>query len=371
MAETAYAAVLTEPRTFDYRDVALPDTGPDEGLLRMEAAGLCGTDYEQYDGHFVGTNLGKLPMILGHEILGWIERVGRVAAERWGVQEGDRVILETSIPCGECPACRTSRAIFCEADMGYGIRMGFETPPHLWGGYASHLYLHPKTRMHKVPDDIPTAAMSLFNPLSNAVRWAGVRPDFREGQSVVIEGPGQRGLLSVVVAKEIGAEKIIVTGTRADAHRLALARQLGADETIIVEDEDPVARVRELTGGRGADVVLDVSSGATDPILQGVDMVRRGGTFVVAGLKTHNTLNDFHTDKLIFNEIAMLGVLSSEWEDTAKAVEILTRRWQELQVLCTHSYPVGEAETAVRLLGREIEDGPEPVHIHLDTTVAP
>ena len=129
--------------------------------------------------------------------------------------------------------------------------------------------------------------------------------------------------------------------------------------------------MRELTGGRGADVVLDVSSGATDPILQGIDMVRKGGTFVVAGLKTHNALNGFHTDKLIFNEIAMLGVLSSEWEDTAKAIEILTRRWREFQVLCTHAYPVGEAETAVRLLGREIEDGPEPVHIHLDTTVTP
>ena len=371
MTEKAYAAVLTEVRHFDYRQVELPEIGADEGLLRMEAAGLCGTDYEQFDGHFAGTIYGTLPMTPGHEILGWIDRVGARAAAKWGVKEGDRVIVETSIPCGECQPCEDGRPIFCDENMGYGIRLGFDNPPHLWGGYASHLYLHPKSRIHKVPDDIPTDAMSLFNPLSNAVRWASARPNLKEGQTIVIEGPGQRGLLSVVVAREIGAENIIVTGTHADAHRLELARQLGATTTITVEDEDPVERVLDLTNGRKADVVLDVSAGATEPILQAVEMVKKGGVIVVAGLKTHNALNNFFTDKLVFNEISMLGALSSDWEDTGEAVEILKKYWRELQVLCTHHYPIGEAEKAVRLLGREIEDGPEPVHIHLDTTVTP
>jgi alcohol dehydrogenase len=371
MTETAYAAVLTGKRRFATREVDIPDIGPDEGLLRMEAAGLCGTDYEQYDGHFEGTVYGQLPMTPGHEILGRIDRLGANARKKWGVKEGDRVIVETSIPCDECPACRGGRAIFCDQNMGYGIRMGFDTPPHLWGGYASHLYLHPNARLHKAPEDIPTAAMSLFNPLSNAVRWAWARPDLQKGQTIVIEGPGQRGLLSIVVAQRVGAEKIIVTGTRNDAYRLSLARALGADATIDVDAEDPVERVRELTDGRKADIVLDVSAGATDPILQGIEMLRKGGTLVVAGVKTHNALNNFHTDKLVFNEIAMLGVLSSDWVDTDKAVDILRERWRDLSELCTHSYPVGEAEKAVRLLGREIEDGPEAVHIHLDTMTPP
>lgn len=370
MAEKAYAAVLTEPRRFETREIDIPDIGPEEGLIRMEAAGLCGTDYEQYDGQLSGKH-GVMPITPGHELLGWVDRIGAEAARRQGVKEGDRVIVETSIPCGECRQCHNGRPILCDANMGYGIRMGFDPPPHLWGGYASHLYLHPKAKLHKAPDDIPTDAMSLFNPLSNAVRWAWERPDAREGQSIVIEGPGQRGLLSVVVAKEIGLEQIIVTGTRTDAHRLELARKLGATATIVVEDEDPVERVRQLTGGRGADIVLDVSSGATDPILQAIDMTAKGGTFVVAGLKTHNAVNNLYTDKLIFNEIAMLGVLSSDWSSTEKAVHILERKWRDLQMLCTHAYPLGEAETAVRVLGREIEDGPEPVHIHLDTTAPP
>jgi len=267
--------------------------------------------------------------------------------------------------------CQDDRPIFCDENMGYGIRLGFDRIPHLWGGYASHLYLHPKSRLHKVPNDIPTDAMSLFNPLSNAVRWVAAKPNLKAGQSIVIEGPGQRGLLSVIVARELGAENIIVTGTSTDENRLKVARQFGATATINVEKEDPVERVIELTDGRKVDVVLDVSAGSTEPILQGIEMIRKGGTFVVAGVKTHNALNDFYTDKLIFNEISMLGVLSSDWTDTAKAVEILKEHWQELKVLCTHSYPIGEAEKAVRVLGREIDDGGDPVHIYLDTTIAP
>jgi len=371
MTETAYAAVLVEKRKFETREVPIPNIGPDEGILRIEAAGLCGTDYEQYDGHFIGTPHGTLPITPGHEIFGWIDKVGANAAKKWNVKEGDRVVVETSIPCGECLACHDGRPIFCDANMGYGLRMGFDNEPHLWGGYASHLYLHPKSRMHKIPDHIPTDIMSLNNPLSNAVRWAWARPNLREGQTIVIEGPGQRGLLSVLVAKEMGAGQIIVTGTAADTYRLEIAKELGADATINVQEEDPVERVHELTGGKKADIVLDVSMGSTEPLIQGVEMLKKGGTLVVAGVKTHNALNNFYSDKLLFNEISMLGVLSSDWEDTARAVEILTDKWQDLGKLCTHSYSLGDAEKAVLLLGREIQDGAEPIHIHLDTTIAP
>ena len=357
MAESAFAAVLTGPRQFDYREVALPEIGPDDGVLRMEAAGLCGTDYEQYDGRLGASGRGIFPIVPGHEIFGWVDRAGPDALKRWGVREGDRVIVETSIGCGECRYCKDNRTVLCDNNMGYGLRMGFDVPPHLWGGYASHLYLHPRTRLHRAPDDIPTDVLSLFNPLSNAVRWAGERPQTRAGDTVVITGPGQRGLLSVVVARELGAEQVIVTGTGADARRLELARELGADATVNVDEEDPVERVLALTGGRGADVVVDVSAHATEPLLQAVDMVRKGGNVVVAGLKTDNALNNLYTDKLIFREISLLGVLSSDWIDTVKAIDILRERWRDLAGLCTHSYPVGEAEKAVRVLGRELEDG--------------
>ena len=368
MAESAFAAVLTAPRRFEYREVPVPEAGADDGVLRMEAAGLCGTDYEQYEGRLGASQTQIFPIVPGHEILGRIERAGAAALRRWGVREGDRVIVETSIGCGECRYCRQGRTVLCPDGIGYGLRAGFDRAPHLWGGYASHLYLHPRTRLHRAPDDVPTAPLSLFNPLSNAVRWAWRRPGTREGDTVVICGPGQRGLLAVAVAREIGAAQVVVTGTAADRERLALARALGADAAIDVEEEDPVARVRDLTGGAGADVVVDVSAGATEPLLQAVEMVRKGGTVVVAGLKTGNALDGFHTDRLIYKEVSMLGALSSDWADTAEAIAILKARWRELAALCTHAFPIGAAETAVRVLGREARDGPEPIHIHIDAS---
>ena len=96
-------------------------------------------------------------------------------------------------------------------------------------------------------------------------------------------------------------------------------------------------------------------------------MVRKGGTIVVAGLKTDNALNNFYTDRLIYKEISMLGVLSSDWTDTTKAIGLLKARWRDLEVMCTHSYKIADAEKAVQVLGREAKDGPDPIHIHIDT----
>ena len=371
MTETAFAAVLTEPRKFDYREYPIPDIGPEEGLLRVEAAGLCGTDYEQFAGHLDGTKWDTRPIIPGHEIMGHVDRLGREAAREWGVKEGDRVTVDSSIPCGRCFQCNAGRAVLCKSGLGYGIRKGCAEPPYLWGGYATHMYLHPRARLHPIPDDIPTNVMSLFNPLSNAVRWMLEKPNMKVGDKVVICGPGQRGLLAVFAARMAGAGQIIITGTDEDAHRLSLAAELGADATINVDQEDPVERVRDLTGGERADIVLDVSAFSIEPLIQALDIVRPGGTIVVAGLKNQKPLEGFVSDRLILDEISMVGVLSSGWISVETAIDMLRRDWKELQVLCTHGYPVGEAEKAVRVLGREITDGPEAVHIHLEATESP
>ena len=365
MAETAHAAVLTAPRQFEFRDFALPDIGPEEGLIRMEAAGLCGTDYEQYAGHLKGTPWDITPIIPGHEILGWVEKIGPDAARLRGLKEGDRVVVEAIIPCGQCFQCAVGATTLCQSNLGYGLYQPTTSGPGLWGGYATHLYLHPRALVHKVPSDIPSEVMSLFNPLSNAVRWAHELPQTGIGDVIVIEGPGQRGLLSVVAAREAGASTIIITGTAQDEARLALARQLGATATIDVDKEDPVQRVQEITGGRKADVVLDVSAGATQPIIQAVDMVRRGGKIVLAGLKSFKPVGNLVTDKIVINEIQLMGVLSSGWVPIEKAIDILRRRSDELAPLCSHAYGLADADKAVRALGREIDDGTDVVHVTL------
>ena len=366
MSETANAAVLTAPRSIDLREFDLPDVAPDEGVLRVEAAGLCGTDYEQYAGHLVGTPWDITPIIPGHEIIGWIDRLGADAAKRWGVKEGDRVVVEAIIPCGHCFQCAIGSSLLCETNQGYGLYTGTEVAPYLWGGYATHMYLHPKSLVHKVSDSIPRDVLSLFNPLSNGVRWAYEAPNTRIGETIVIEGPGQRGLLSVVAAKEAGAGTIIVTGTSQDAHRLALAREFGADAVINVDEENAVERVIEITGGKKADVVLEVSAGATQPIVDAVDMVRRGGRIVLAGLKSFKPVDNLVTDKIVINEIQLMGVLSAGWTSIERSLDLLERYGERLRPLCSHMFPLEDADKAVRALGREYDDGTEVVHIGLD-----
>ena len=366
MADMAQAAVLTDPRRFDYREYPLPDIGPADGLLRVEAGGLCGTDYEQYCGHLKGTPWDVWPIIPGHEIMGWIDKVGAEAARVWGVREGDRVVIEANIPCGQCFQCQVGRVSLCEVNDVFGLRIPVDQAPHLWGGYATHMYLPPRSIVHKAPERTPTDVLSLFNPMSNAVRWALERGQVTVGQSIVISGPGQRGLLSVVCARAVGASLIVVTGTSADSERLKVAENLGAHATINVEEEDPVERVRDLTGGRGVDVVLDVSAGAVEPIAQAVEMVRVGGTVVLAGLKHGRAAEGLLPDRIVIKELNVVGALSSGWTAYDTALGLIQDNEADLKQLCTHAYPVGEAEKAVQVLGREFVDGHEAIHIHIE-----
>jgi alcohol dehydrogenase len=364
MKTMATAAVLESPRTFRLREFPVPQIGSDEGLLRVEACGLCGTDYEQWQGHLRDWG-GGLPIIPGHEVIGFIEQVGAQAAKRWKVREGDRVAIEPVIPCGHCPQCAVGAYTRCEADSGYGLYHGTAVVPSLWGGYATHLYLHPRTMMHRLPSKVPSDLMTLFNPLSNSVRWVYEVGKVGVGSTVVIEGPGQRGLLATVVAREAGAHCIIVTGTGKDVTRLKLAQQLGAHHVINVEAEDPVERVREITQGALADIVLDVSAGATAPVVQAVDMVKRGGRIVLAGLKGRNPLKDFMVDKVVFREIEIVGVLSAGWTACETAIGLVERLGDELRPLCSHSFGLAEADQAVRTLGRETANADAVVHVAL------
>ena len=214
-----------------------PVCPPDGAVVDVKACGVCRSDWHAWKGSDARVNP---PHVSGHEFAGVVLEVGPHCT-RYKI--GDRVTVEASIPCGQCFQCQVGRPVLCKNGMGYGLRMGFNNAPHLWGGYATHMYLHPGATLHKAPSDVPTDIMSLFNPMSNAVRWAVERPETGIGDTIVIEGPGQRGLLAIVAAREAGAGKIIVTGTKDDTLRLSLARELGADETIVVEEADPVERV--------------------------------------------------------------------------------------------------------------------------------
>ena len=362
--KNAIAAVLEGPRNFQLREFPIPQVKEDDAVLRVEACGLCGTDYEQWLGHLRDWG-GGMPIIPGHEVMGFIETIGSHATKRWKVKEGDRVAIEPVIPCGHCADCVAGAYTRCQSDMGYGLYHSTSVAPSLWGGYATHLYLHPRTMVHRLPDQVPTDLMTLFNPLSNAIRWVYEVGGVGLGSTVVIEGPGQRGLLAAAVAARAGASNIIVTGTRRDAVRLKLAKQLGATVTIDVDQENPVQRVIEITSGKLADVVLDVSAGAVAPVIQAIDMCRRGGRIVLAGLKGKNKLNDFPVDKVVFREIQLLGVLSAGWRSTEIAIEMIERDGVQFQPLCSHSFALESVTDAVATLGRERANSEDVVHVTL------
>ncbi len=368
--EKATAAVLVGPRTFEHQEFPFPEIGSDDGLLRVETNGLCATDYDQYRCELKATPWGSIPIIPGHEPVGWIDRIGPQAAKNWKVKEGDRVVVKASLPCGKCRQCRMAAFHRCERRMGYGLFLTTHVKPSLWGGYATHMYLHPNTMLMPAPPQIQSDVMTLFNPLSGVVRWIYDVPNLRMGEHVVILGPGQRGILAALTAREAGAKTVTVSGLAQDRHRLDLALTLGADAVVDVSREDLVERVRDITGGEMADLVLDMSAHSTEPILQAVEIARQGGRIVLAGLKGQKPISGLVTDKIVIKELHLMGVLSSTSQSLEVALEILKRRHQDLAVMCSHVYPLAEVDKAVRALGREIDDGHEVVHVNLNMTAA-
>lgn len=363
----AQAAVLAAPRDLQLQEIALPAVEANTGILRVQACGLCGSDYEQWLGTEEG-HRAKMPIIPGHEIIGVIEDAGDRALREWGMQVGQRVAVEGVIPCGHCPSCIAGVAKRCSRQRGYGIRLGLDSEPGLWGGYATHLHLESGSLLHRLPSDLPAGLMVMFNPLSNAVRWTCEVGGVGLGDTVAICGPGQRGLLSVVAAREAGARTIIVTGTARDRDRLALASALGASATVVVDDDDPVAVVQDLTSGLGVDVVVDVSHGSTKPVVQAVDMVRPGGRVVLGGLKQRRPVDGLVSDVVAYKEVTMIGVFSAGWSAIETAIRILEKCNTELAALATHAFGLQDAADAVRILGRETSDGTEPICVHLAMT---
>ena len=238
----------------------MPRIGPDDGLLRVEACGLCGTDHEQYSG-LVRSRGAFIP---GHEVVGVVEAIGAESATRWGVEPGSRVAVEVFKSCGDCNACRAGVYRRC-ARNGTDTMVGFigvDVPPGLGGGYATHLYLPPDTMLLPVPDDMDPVFATLFNPLGAGIRWGVELPETSPGDVVAILGPGVRGLCAAAAAKEAGAEFVMITGLGPrDAERLAIAPRFGADLAVDVAQTDPNDALRRAVG-RKADVVVDVTAKA-------------------------------------------------------------------------------------------------------------
>jgi threonine dehydrogenase-like Zn-dependent dehydrogenase len=355
----ARTIVQTGPRQLERRDLPIPEIDDESALLRVEACGICGSDVEQY----TGTIPVRLPLIPGHEPLGIIDKIGDRAAKRWGVDVGDRVAVETLIPCGHCRACIEGRYQVCR---GRGGMFGYayvplSRPPGLWGAYADTMYLDPFSIVHPIKKDLPPEIAVMFNPLGAGFRWAVELPDTGPGDTVLILGPGQRGLACVLACREAGAAKIIVTGLAADAKKLALAAAFGAHHTVDVENENAKQRIQELTNGEGARVVVDVSSYSTAPVAEALDYVAPGGMIVLAGVKGWKPIPEFISDKIVLKEIELRGAIGVTSTGYRRAIELLEARRSPIERMHTHDFALRDAELAIRTLARQVP-GDESIH---------
>ena len=366
MTDMVRAAVQTGPGQIELREFPRPQVGPDDGLLRVEANGICGSDVETYRGHLGGPRPAFIP---GHEPLGIIDEIGERAAQRWGVQPGDRVALEVIVPCRACQDCLTGRYQFCRnRKYGHGVT-GVDVDPALWGGLADYMYISPTSVLHKIDNSLPAELAAMYNAMGAGVRWACHIGQVGLGDTVLVLGAGQRGIAAVVAARAAGAGTIIITGLAADAHKLAVAREFGADHTVVVagpnaEDtdaEDIVQRVEEITEGEMADVVLELTPMAAGPVTDALLAARRGGTVVLAGLKGNREL-PVRTDLIINRALTVRGAFGVDSAGMASAIALIESRRFPLEKMHTHTFGLADTERAIQTLAGDVA-GESAIHV--------
>ena len=343
----------------------MPEIPEDGALMRVEVAGICGTDVKMYAAPPFDD-----PVIMGHENVGVIAKAGRKFVERQGFAEGDRVFVEHYVPCMRCSWCHRGEYRHCEATdwrtnpdaRRYGYTSA-DNPYNLWGGFSQYLYLPWNAVLHRIPDNVPFELAGIVTPMSNGVEWALFDGKVGYDSTVLIQGPGQQGLSQVVACKQAGAALIIVTGTTRDTARLSLARRLGADHVIDVQRQDALGEIMEITNGVGVDVVLDCTAGAgTAPILLGIDALkRRAGTLLIQGEMA--AFPEFPVKKVAEKAMTIKSARGHSYQACELALAQLASGRSPLDLLTTHTFGLGEVDHAIRAVGGNAES--DVIHVSL------
>lgn len=337
------ASVTYAPKLSEVREFALPSVPADAGVLRVEAAGVCGSD--------IGAHSQKAnERILGHENVGIIDEIGEIAAQRWGVRKGDRVVLEEYLPCGHCDLCRTTQFRFCkETDSrGSGIRYGttgIDIEPGLWGGYAQYMYLHPRSILHVAPEGTSSEALTLSLPIGNGYEWACVEGQAGPGKTVVIFGPGQQGLACVYAAKQAGAKNVILFGLTSDLHRLNTAKILGADYALDIASVDPMSLITEITRGEMADLVIDTARGDSKTISTSVDILKQRGILLLA--TAADRVDDLPIRAAQWKCLSIRGVRGHSYGAVEWAMSQISSNIETLGSMCTETFDLRHVDEAI------------------------
>ena len=359
MQEQVLAAVRTGAHRTEFREFPMPEIAEDSALLKMEVAGICGTDVKFYAKPPIAE-----PVIMGHENIGYIARAGRQFVERKGVREGDLVFVEHYVPCFKCEWCHKGEYRLCNGTdwrrNPNAIRYGYtsiERPPHLWGGFAQYMYLPWNAVVHKVPRGVTPEVAGVVTPMANGIQWALFDCEVGYDSRVLIQGPGQQGLSQTIACKQAGASLIIVTGVSKDQARLAAALELGADYVINVDEEDPRERIREITTGEGVDVALDCTAGAgTTSFLVGLDALKRkGGTILVQGEVAK--FPDFPLATLTNKYVTVKCARGHNFLSCELALKQLASKRFPLDLITTHRLGLKDTDLAIKSVGGTEAEG--------------
>ncbi|MGH2652353.1 MAG: zinc-binding dehydrogenase, partial [Actinomycetota bacterium] len=302
MAQTGRAAVFFGPgKPFEFRELPLPALEPGAILIRVTQANICGSDLHFWRGD-APVALPADGWIFGHEMTGRVaELSARITTDSLGrpLREGDRVAFSYFYPCGRCYVCLQGQRAACPYKVGRATGPG--EFPHWVGAFAEYYYLRPGGAIFRVPDGLPDHFVSSVNCALSQVIYGLSQVNLRFGESVVIQGAGGLGIQATAVAREMGAGTIVVIDQVAG--RLALARAFGADHTLslaeVPDRKARVKRVREWTGGRGADVACDFV-GFPPVVPEGIEMLRPGGTYLEIGCISRGRTVEFDPSTLVW-----------------------------------------------------------------------
>ncbi|MBI3246417.1 MAG: zinc-binding dehydrogenase [Deltaproteobacteria bacterium] len=329
-------AVFSAPCSeLELREYTLPEVGPEDMLVKIHRANICGSDLHMWRGH--GPRLASgIPRVLGHEMMGEVYRLGAgVRRDCLGqpLREGDRVVYGYFVPCGACPACLDGTPA-CPNRYRHWLGQSVEEAPHFRGAYGEYYYLHRGQTVCKVPSELSDAMVSAVNCALCEALYGLDQIGVRLGDTVVIQGAGGLGLYATALAKDMGAGQVIVLGRRRE--RLALARAFGADLTLSSDEtseDDRRALVFGSTRGQGADVVAEFV-GAPHVVEEGLRLLRPGGRYLWVGNVTPGLFANLDPGTAVRSAHVMKGVIAYAPWVLPRALDFLVRR--------RHVYPFEE-----------------------------
>lgn len=336
---------------FEIRKYPLPrEIEPRAALVKVEMAGVCGTDVHLWKGQLPIPR----PIILGHETVGVIEKLGEGLHTDWSgkpLRVGDRITWSAGMRCGHCHFCTVFRLpTRCLNRSAYGISFTSDDAPHFSGGYAEFIYLRPDTAIFGVSDVSTEAVIGAGCALVTAIHGME-RMGISFGDSVVIQGSGPVGLAALAIAKSSGASKTIVIG--GPAARLELSKAFGADHTIDI-DEFPDASmrlgmIRDRTDGYGADAVVECV-GSPEVVSEGFEMCRDGGKYLVLGHYGDAGSAPINPHVITRKQLTVYGSWASEPRHMAHAIEFLRKQGKHFPFgrLVSHRFPLDAAFEALQ-----------------------